>query len=124
MIAVNEFTDQKCNNKSVLKEFIILMAPYAPHFCEELWEKIGEPSGSLFSASYPVFESSFLVEDAYDYPVSFNGKMRFKVSLPLNLKREELESQLLKMDETNKWLDGKTPKKVIIVPGKIVNFVV
>jgi len=124
MIAVNEFTDQKCHNKSVLKEFIILMAPYAPHFCEEIWEKIGESSGSLFSASYPVFESSFLVEDAYDYPVSFNGKMRFKVKLPLNLKKEELETQLLKMEETNKWLNGKVPRKVIIVPGKIVNFVV
>ena len=124
MIAVNEFTDQKCHNKSVLKEFIILMAPYAPHFCEEIWEKIGESSGSLFSASYPVFESSFLVEDAYDYPVSFNGKMRFKVKLPLNLKKEELETQLLKMEETKKWLNGKVPRKVIIVPGKIVNFVV
>ena len=110
--------------KLSLLEFIILMAPYAPHFCEEIWEKIGESSGSLFSASYPVFESSFLVEDAYDYPVSFNGKMRFKVKLALNLKKEELETQLLKMEETNKWLNGKVPRKVIIVPGKIVNFVV
>ena len=124
MIAVNEFTDQKCHNKSVLREFIILMAPYAPHFCEELWEKIGEESGSLFSASYPIFDSSFLVEDAYDYPVSFNGKMRFKVKLPLNFQKEEIESQLLIMEETKKWLNGNTPKKVIIVPGKIVNFVV
>ena len=100
------------------------MAPYAPHFCEELWEKMGGESGSLFSASYPVFDSSFLVEDSYDYPVSFNGKMRFKVRLPLNLKKEEVESQLLIMEETNKWLNGKVPKKVIIVQGKIVNFVV
>ena len=100
------------------------MGPYAPHFCEELWEKIGETPGSLFSASYPLFDSSFLVEDAYDYPVSFNGKMRFKVNLPLNLNKVELESKLLQMEETRKWLKGNDPKKVIIVPGKIVNFVV
>ena len=124
MIAVNEFTDQKCHNKSILKDFIILLSPYAPHFCEELWEKIGEKKGSLFSSSFPIFDSSFLVEDTYNYPISFNGKMRFKINFPLNLKKEKIESQLLQMEETKKWLDGSEPKKVIIVPGKIVNFVI
>ena len=100
------------------------MAPYAPHFCEEIWEKTGNKSGSLFTAKYPVFNSDYLVEDTYMYPVSFNGKMRFKVELPLSLKQEELKKELELMDQTIKWLDGREPKKVIIVPGKIVNFVV
>ena len=124
MIAVNEFTEQKCHNKEVLEQFIILLAPYAPHFCEELWEKTGNKPGSLYTAKYPVFKSDYLIEDTYEYPVSFNGKMRFKVELPLSLKQEELKAELEKMDQTIKWLDGKEPKKVIIVPGKIVNFVV
>ena len=124
MIAVNEFTEQKCHSKEVLEQFIILLAPYAPHFCEELWEKIGRTPGSLFNSQFPVFKEEFLIEDAYEYPVSFNGKMRFKVELPLTLKQDEIQSALEKMDQTIKWLDGKTPKKVIIVPGKIINFVI
>jgi leucyl-tRNA synthetase len=124
MIAVNEFTEQKCHSKEVLEQFVILLAPYAPHFCEELWEKIGRTPGSLFNSQFPVFKEEFLIEDAYEYPVSFNGKMRFKVELPLTLKQDEIQSALEKMDQTIKWLDGKTPKKVIIVPGKIINFVI
>ncbi len=124
MIAVNEFTEQKCHNKEVLEQFIILLAPYAPHFCEELWEKIGNGVGTLYESNYPEFNKDYLVEDTYEYPVSFNGKMRFKVELPLSLKQDELKKELEKMDQTIKWLDGKEPKKVIIVPGKIVNFVV
>jgi len=124
MIAVNEWTDQKCHSKEVLEEFLLLMAPYAPHFCEELWEKLGNPAGTIFQGSYPKFLEKHLQEDSYEYPVSFNGKMRFKVKLSLSLNQQELQQELEKMDLTIKWLDGKKPKKVIIVPGKIVNFVV
>ncbi|MBT5933501.1 MAG: leucine--tRNA ligase, partial [Flavobacteriales bacterium] len=124
MIAVNEFTEQKCHSKEVLEQFIILLAPYAPHFCEELWEKAGHTPGSLYDTQFPVFKEEFLIEEAYEYPVSFNGKMRFKVELPLTLKQDEIKTALEEMELTAKWLDGKEPKKVIIVPGKIINFVV
>lgn len=124
MIAVNEFTEQKCHSKDVLEQFIVLLAPYAPHFCEELWEKIGQIPGSLFDSQFPVFKEEFLIEDAYEYPVSFNGKMRFKVELPLTLKQDEIQTALENMELTTKWLEGKAPKKIIIVPGKIINFVV
>ena len=124
MIAVNEFIEQKCHNRDVLEQFVILLAPYAPHFCEELWEKMGNQSGTLYQSSFPEFNQEYLIENTYEYPVSFNGKMRFKVELPLSLKKDELQKELEKMDQTIKWLDGKEPKKVIIVPGKIVNFVI
>ncbi|MDO7609923.1 MAG: leucine--tRNA ligase, partial [Crocinitomicaceae bacterium] len=124
MIAVNEFTEQKCHSKEVLEQFIILLAPYAPHFCEELWEKAGHTPGSLYDTQFPVFKEEYLIEEAYEYPVSFNGKMRFKVELPLTLKQDEIKTALEEMELTTKWLDGKEPKKVIIVPGKIINFVV
>ncbi|MBT5437618.1 MAG: leucine--tRNA ligase [Flavobacteriales bacterium] len=124
MIAVNEFTEQKCHSKEVLEQFIILLAPYAPHFCEELWEKAGHTPGSLYDSQFPVFKEEYLIEEAYEYPVSFNGKMRFKVELPLTLKQDEIKTALEEMELTAKWLDGKEPKKVIIVPGKIINFVV
>lgn len=124
MIAVNEFTEQKCKNLEVLEQFLILLAPYAPHFCEELWMKIGKDQGSLFSANFPVFNEDYLVEDSFDYPISFNGKMRFKANLSLSLDRTEVQKEVEDMELTKKWLDGKSPKKVIVVPGKIVNIVV
>lgn len=124
MIAVNEFTEQKCKNLEVLEQFLILLAPYAPHFCEELWMKIGKEEGSLFAANFPVFNADHLVEDSFDYPISFNGKMRFKANLSLSLDRTEVQKEVENMELTKKWLDGKTPKKVIVVHGKIVNIVV
>ena len=124
MIAVNEFTEQKCKNLEVLEQFLILLAPYAPHFCEELWMKIGKEQGSMFAANFPVFNPDHLVEDSFDYPISFNGKMRFKANLSLSLDRTEVQEEVENMELTKKWLEGKTPKKVIVVPGKIVNIVV
>ena len=85
---------------------------------------MGNQSGTLYQSNVPVFNQKYLIENTYEYPVSFNGKMRFKVELPLSLKKDELQKELEKMDQTIKWLDGKEPKKVIIVPGKIVNFVI
>ena len=86
--------------------------------------KIGNKEGSLFVADFPVFNEEHLVEDSFDYPISFNGKMRFKANISLSLDRTEVQKEVEKMEQTKKWLDGKTPKKVIVVPGKIVNFVV
>jgi leucyl-tRNA synthetase len=123
MICVNELTDQKCNNRPVLEQLTILMAPYAPHVTEEIWSKLGYEAGTLIDATYPEFNEAHLVESAYNYPVSFNGKMRFVLNLSLDLSIEQIQEQVMANPDTIKWLEGKTPKKFIIVPGKIINMV-
>jgi leucyl-tRNA synthetase len=123
MICVNELTEQKCSNKAILKELIILLSPYAPHLCEELWVKLDQEAGTLSYATFPTFDESHLVEANFAYPVSFNGKMRFKVELPLSLTPKEVEQEVMSKDEAKKYLEGKEPKKIIVVPGRIVNVV-
>jgi leucyl-tRNA synthetase len=123
MIAVNELTDLKCKKQEVLKPLVVLIAPFAPHVADELWEQLGERSGSVHTQQYPLVDESFLVESNFDYPVSFNGKMRFKVNLSLQLDAKGVEDHVLQLEETQKWMEGKSPKKVIIVHGKIVNVV-
>jgi leucyl-tRNA synthetase len=123
MIAVNELTDLKCTKKSVLEPLVILIAPFAPHFAEELWEKLGNPAGSITQQTYPVYDETFLVESNFDYPISFNGKMRTKINLSLQLSSKEVEVYVLGLEEIQKWMENKSPKKVIVVPGKIVNIV-
>jgi leucyl-tRNA synthetase len=123
MICVNELTDQKCNNREVLTQLTILMAPYAPHITEEIWSKLHTDNTSVFDQTYPVFNEQYLKESNFEYPVSFNGKMRFKVSLSVELSAKEIEEHILGLPETQKYLEGKTPKKIVIVPGRIVNFV-
>nr|WP_294861632.1 class I tRNA ligase family protein [uncultured Fluviicola sp.] len=125
MICVNELTDQKCHSKEVLEQVVILLAPYAPHAAEELWsEALGHKAGTVSTAKFPVFNPDMLVEANVSYPVSFNGKMRMKVDLPTAFSAKEVEEAVLAMPEAQKWLEGKAPKKVIVVPGKIVNMVV
>lgn len=124
MICVNELTDQKCNNKSILQDLVVLLVPYAPHIAEELWVKVGNQSGTVSDAQFPVFIEEYLVENTFAYPVSFNGKMRFKAELPTNMSKEDVEKEVMSMEQAQKYLDGKTPKKVIVVPGRIVNVVV
>ncbi|MBM3160001.1 MAG: leucine--tRNA ligase [Bacteroidetes bacterium] len=123
MICVNELSDQKCNSRHVLEQLTILMAPYAPHITEEIWEKLGNDKGSLIRASYPLFDQKYLVESSFFYPVSFNGRMRFKLNLPLDLSKEEIQKEALENKDTVKWLEGNIPKNVIVVPGKIINIV-
>ena len=123
MICVNELTEQKCNNKSILKELVILLSPYAPHIAEELWEKLGNEPGTISYAQFPSFDESVLVESNFEYPVSFNGKMRFKIDLPLSLTPQEVEKEVMSRAEAIKYLEGKDPKKIIVVPGRIVNVV-
>ena len=122
MIAVNELSTQKCNSKEVLAPLLVLLSPYAPHISEELWSKLGNKE-SISTASFPKFEEKFLVEDVKKYPISFNGKMRFTLELPLDLSKDEIESVIMSHEKTIHYLEGRTPKKVIIVPGKIVNIV-
>lgn len=123
MIAVNELTDLKCNNAEILKELTIILFPFAPHIAEEIWEKIGEKTGTISSANFPLLNEEYLEIESYDYPVSFNGKFRFKYTLDVNLDISQIEKEVLALPDTQKWLEGKTPKKIIIVPQKIVNFV-
>ena len=123
MICVNELTEQKCNNRHILEQLTILMAPYAPHICEEIWAQLQPASPTIFNSEYPVFDPSYLTESSFDYPVSFNGKMRFKATLELALSIDEVKEVILAKPETQKWLEGKDPKKVIVVHGKIVNIV-
>jgi leucyl-tRNA synthetase len=122
MIAVNELTAQKCNKRAILEPLAILVSPYAPHIAEELWEKLGN-SESIATAAFPVFEASHLVESSKNYPVSFNGKMRFTMELPLDMSKEDIEKTVMAHEKTQAQLQGRTPKKVIIVPGKIINIV-
>tara|TARA_R110002012_G_scaffold70712_2_gene182028 strand:- start:9547 stop:12591 length:3045 start_codon:yes stop_codon:yes gene_type:complete len=122
MIAVNELSAQKCNSRDVLEPLAILISPYAPHIAEELWQKLGH-SESISIAPFPKFEEKYLVESTKEYPISFNGKMRFTLELPLDISKEEIESAVMTHEKTAQYLEGRTPKKVIIVPGKIVNIV-
>ena len=122
MIAVNELSAQKCTSRSVLEPLLVLIAPYAPHITEELWSILGHDT-SISRVEFPVFEPEYLVESTKNYPISFNGKMRFTLELPLDLSKEAIEKRVLENEKTIAQLDGRIPKKVIIVPGKIVNIV-
>ena len=122
MIAVNELTAQKCNSKEILEPLTILISPYAPHIAEELWSKLGHQD-SISGAGFPVFDPSHLVESSKEYPISFNGKMRFKMELPLDMSKEDIEAAVMANPKTIQQLDGRVPKKVIVVPGKIINIV-
>ncbi|RZT91334.1 leucyl-tRNA synthetase [Ancylomarina subtilis] len=123
MICVNELNSVKCNKKAILEELLALLAPFAPHITEELWALCGNKN-SITDAAFPVLNESYLEEDVHSYPVSFNGKMRFKLELSLSLSKDEIEQAVMTCEQAQKWIDGKTPKKVIIVPKKIINIVV
>ena len=123
MICVNELTDQKCNKRQILEPLTILLSPFAPHIAEEVWSLLGHPPGSISYVEFPLFDQKYLELSEYDYPVSFNGKFRLKVTLPLNMTAAEIESHVLSLEQVSKWLEGKQPKKAIIVPGKVINFV-
>ena len=122
MIAVNEFTAQKCTSRSILEPFLVLVAPYAPHIAEELWEQLGHEN-SISTVAFPMFNDSYLVEITKAYPISFNGKMRFTMELSLDLSKEAIEEAVMSNEKTQTQLAGRVPKKVIVVPGKIVNIV-
>jgi leucyl-tRNA synthetase len=123
MICVNELTDLDCRKKDILEPLAILLSPYAPHISEELWRRLGHQE-SISNEPYPEWDEKHLAEDTFVYPVSFNGKLRFKLELPVDMPREEVEKEVLKADDAQKWLAGNTPKKVIIVPKKIINIVI
>ena len=123
MICVNKLSEEKCNNESVLKQLLILISPFAPHFAEELWSLMGNKE-SIVDEPFPIHDESVLVESQKVYPVSFNGKTKFTLSLSLDLSNKEIEEILLNDNQTKKYLNNKKPKKVIIVKGRIINIVV
>ncbi len=123
MIATNELTDLKCNKREILEPLCILISPYAPHIAEELWSLLGHKE-SVTKAEFPIFKEEFVKENDFSYPVSFNGKMRFKIQLPISYNPKEVETAVLESKEAQKWLEGKTIRKVIVVPKRIVNIVV
>lgn len=123
MVCVNELTDLKSKNKAILKELAVLISCHAPHVAEELWQLLGNEESISF-AQWPEFNAEHLVEDNYAYPVSFNGKMRFKLELPATMEKEEIEKVVLADERSAKWLNGNSPKKIIIVTKKIINIVV
>jgi leucyl-tRNA synthetase len=123
MVCVNELTDLKCNKKELLQELLILLTPYAPHIAEELWHSLGN-NGSILDATFPKFESKYLVESEKEYPVSINGRMRTTINISLDASQPQVEEIVLKNELVQKWIEGKSPKKIIFVKGKMVNIVV
>jgi leucyl-tRNA synthetase len=121
MICLNELGQN--SKRAILEPLNILLSPFAPHITEEVWSLLGH-EGSVFDERMPEFEEKYLVEDSFDYPVSVNGKLRFKKSLPLGISVAEIEKAVLTDENAVRWTEGREPKKVIIVPGKIVNIVI
>jgi leucyl-tRNA synthetase len=123
MICVNDLGQLKCHKKSVLRELVLLLSPYAPHIAEELWLALGEEAGAISHAKFPVFNPEFLVENEFNYPISFNGKVKLTLAFSATASPEEVEAAVLANEQVQKHLDGKAPSKVIVVPKRIVNIV-
>ena len=123
MVCVNELNELKCHKKTILEPLLIMLAPFAPHISEEIWHQLGKKS-TILDETYPAFEQKFLVESVKEYPVSINGKLRTQININLEAAQPEVEEIVLGNDVVKKWLEGKPPKKIIYVKGKMVNVVV
>ena len=122
MIAVNELSKQNCKNRDVLEPLVILMSPFAPHICEELWFLLGNQS-SVSTCNYPIADEKYLINKIKNYPISFNGKMRFNIEISIDLDEDEIKKIVLNDNRTNKYLRNNKPKKIIVVINKIINIV-
>jgi leucyl-tRNA synthetase len=122
MICVNELSSLKCHKAAVLNDLLVVLSPYAPHIAEELWAKMGH-THSIVTAQYPLWNAAYLVESVIEYPISINGKVRGQLQLDADLTPQQIEQEVLASEIVKKYTDGKTPKKVIVVPKKIVNVV-
>ena len=122
MICVNELSSLKCNKRAILQDLVVVLAPFAPHIAEELWHVLGNTT-TICDAQFPIFNEEYLKESSINYTVSFNGKARFTLEFPANANPKDVEATVLAHESSQKWIDGKTPKKIIVVPGKIVNIV-
>ncbi|GAB4041304.1 leucine--tRNA ligase [Spirosoma gilvum] len=124
MVCVNELTALNCHKRAVLQDLVLILSPYAPHITEELWAALGNEPGTLSKAKFPTFNPAYLVEDAFEYPIQINGKVRTTISFSLDRAPTEIEKEVLADEIVQKWLDGKSPKKVVVVPKRIVNVVI
>ena len=124
MICVNELTAAKCHSRKVLEPLVIVLAPFAPHVAEELWHSALGHDTTVNDAKWPEWNEEYLKENNVNYAVSFNGKARFTIQVPADMPKDEVEKLALSNESSAKWLDGKTIRKIIVVPGKIVNIVV
>ena len=122
MICANELTSLKCNKRAIIEPLVIALSPFAPHIAEELWEKLGH-SDTVLNAAFPKFDEAYLKENAFNYPISINGKVRAHMNFALDMPKEDIEKMVLASELVLKWTEGKPPKKVIVVPGRIVNVV-
>ena len=123
MICVNELTEFKCNKKAVLEPLCVALSPYAPHIAEELWSLLGHAESIVF-VKFPAYDPEHISDDTFAYPISFNGRTRFNLELSLSLSNEQVEKEVMNAEEVQKWLQGKQPRKIIVVQKKIVNIVV
>ena len=122
MICVNELTSLKSNKRSILEPLVISLSPFAPHIAEELWEKLGHQD-TILNASFPKYNEEYLKENSFEYPISINGRVRAKMEFALDMPKEDIEKVVLASEIVNKWTEGKPPKKIIVVQGRIVNVV-
>ncbi|MCW3080350.1 class I tRNA ligase family protein, partial [Segetibacter sp.] len=123
MVCVNELNDLKCRKKEVLQPLLILLTSYAPHVSEELWKLLGN-EGSVLDAAFPKFEGKYLIESSKEYPVSINGKHRTNINISLDAAQPDVEQIVITNETVQKWLEGKTPKKIIFVKGRMINVVI
>lgn len=124
MVCVNELTALNCHKRAILQDLVLILSPYAPHVCEELWAALGNEPGTISKATWPTFNPAYLVEDAFEYPIQINGKVRTTISFAIDRAATEIEKEVLADEVVQKWLEGKAPKKVVVVPKRIVNVVV
>ncbi len=124
MVLANELTTLKCHKKAILSDFVRILAPFAPHISEELWTALGNEAGTVTTQSFPEFNASYLVENSFEYPIQINGKVRTTLTFPADANPKEIEAEVLANETVIKWLEGKTPKKVVVVPKRIVNVVI
>ena len=123
MVCVNDLADAKCHKRAILEQVLILLTPYAPHIAEELWHSLGN-EGFIIDAHFPKFEGKYVVESIKEYPVSINGKVRANLNLPLDMEQAEVETIVTANETVQKWLEGKAPKKIIFVKGRMINVVI
>ncbi|MFY7899256.1 MAG: class I tRNA ligase family protein, partial [Chitinophagaceae bacterium] len=122
MVCVNELSDIKCHKKAILESLLILLTPYAPHIAEELWKALGNET-HVIDAAFPVFEAKHVTESSKDYPISINGKVRANITIALDADEATVHELVLSNDTVKKWLEGKAPKKIVFVKGRMINVV-
>jgi leucyl-tRNA synthetase len=122
MICANELSALKCNKRAIIEPLVIALSPFAPHICEELWSLLGHKE-TVLKATFPSFDEQYLKESSFNYPISINGKVRAEMNFALDMSKEDIEKVVLASEIVLKWTEGKPPKKVIVVPGRIVNVV-